>query len=165
MSNPTDAEKRTHLRKIVNAAQTAFFVTHTPEGTLHGRPMATAEVAEDFDALWFSTSRVSGKIHDLRADAKVFLGYSNSSGSEWASVTGRATVINDREKIRELWSPFWKTWFDGPDDPNLVLIKVTPESAEYWDTGSRVIVMAKMAISAVTGKKLEVGENEKIELR
>ena len=165
MSQHTDAEQRAALRKIVNHGRTAFFVTTDVGGSLHGRPMANAEVTEAFDAIYFATQRNSGKVHELKNDAHVFLGYAAGGGLEWASITGTAAVLNDRSKIKELWSPFWKTWFDGPDDPNLVLIKVTPHHAEYWDAGSKMVVMAKMAISAVTGKKLNAGENEKVDLR
>jgi len=161
---PTDQEKRDKLGNIINDSKTAFMVSRTPEDTLHGRPMATAEVGEDFNKIWFASRRESGKIEELKADNRVFLGYTNASGSEWASVNGRARIVDDRAKVQELWSPLWRNWFSGPDDPELILIEVHPETAEYWDSGSKAIAMVKFAIAAVTGKHLNEGEHERVNL-
>src|SRR5690606_275638 len=112
--------------------------------TVHGRPMARAEVGDELRESWFATQRDSGKVEGIEADPRVYLGFTNGSGSEWASVNGRAQVIDDPEKRRGLWTPLWKNWFEGPDDPPIVLICVTPEEAEYWDAGSRLELLAKM---------------------
>jgi len=160
----SEAEKSRTLRKIINDANTAFMVTHSTAGGMHGRPMATVKLDETFQTLWFPTDRNSGKVRELAANPYVCLGYTNSTGSEWASVYGRAHLVDDRAKIRELWSPVWKMWFESPDDPKLALIAVVPESAEYWDSGSQVLQMLKFAVSAVTGKHLSEGKNAHLNL-
>ena len=160
----TEAEKRTKVRDMINKIGTAFMVTHGDNGSLHGRPMANARLDETWDTIWFATQKSSGKAFELKDDAHIFLGYGNASGSDYVTVTGTGRIVNDRAKIKELWSPFWKAWFDGPEDPNLVLIAVTPSEAEYWDSGSRVLALLKMAAAGVTGKKLEVGENQKVSM-
>lgn len=164
MQATTDQQKRAKLVEIVNHSKTAFMVTRTSGDGLHGRPMANAEVAEDFEFIYFATQRDSGKVHEFQSDDRVYLGYTNASGSEWASINGKARLVDDRAKIQELWSPIWKNWFTGPDDPNLVLIEVTPESAEYWDTGNKLVAMFKFAAAAVTGKHMDEGEHETIDL-
>lgn len=160
MSHETD--QRATLRKIITAAHTAFLVTNSSEKGPHGRPMATAQVTESMETFYFATDRHSGKVDELAADDRVFLGY--VSGSDWATVTGRGKVIDDRAKAHELWTDLWKNWFDGPDDPKLVLIAVTPELAEYWDSANRAVVLAKMAFTAVTGTKTEVSDHAKLSL-
>jgi general stress protein 26 len=165
MNTPkTDAEKRDKLRSIINGIRTGFMVTKGPDGQMHGRPMATAEVERDFDTIWFATQRESAKVHEIAADSSVYLGYTNAAGSGWASVNGTARVIDDKMKAEELWNPFWKNWFDGPHDPKLVLLQVTPQSAEYWDSGSRLVQMAKFAFTAVTGKPVDEGEHARMEM-
>jgi general stress protein 26 len=159
----TTAEKREALTAIVKGARTALFVTEAG-GALRGRPMANAHVDDNLEAIWFATRRDSGKIIEIVHEQSVLLGYVNSTGSEWASVCGSAVLVDDRAKVRELWSAFWKNWFDGPDDPNILLIRVRPETAEYWDSGSSVINMVKLAIAAVTGKQFDEGENERVTL-
>ncbi|MDB5325409.1 MAG: pyridoxamine 5-phosphate oxidase-related FMN-binding protein [Phycisphaerales bacterium] len=161
MSAKTENEQRQTLRRIISTAHTAFLVTNSPKGP-HGRPMATAEVTESMETFYFPTERNSAKVGELAADDHVFLGY--VSGSEWATVTGRGKILDDKAKNKELWSSLWKNWFSGPEDPNMVLIAVTPEMAEYWDSASRAIVLAKMAYTAVTGQKTQVSEHAKLAL-
>jgi general stress protein 26 len=156
---PTDTKKREHLRKIINGAHTGLFVTHTIHG-LHGRPMANAEVDDVFEVIWFATKRSSAKIDELQHDSRVFLGY-QKSGTEWATVNGRARVVDDRAKAHELWSPLWRNWFTDADDPDLVLIQVTPESAEYWDSGNKLVAMVKFAVGAVT-EPMDQGDHQKL---
>lgn len=162
--NINDSDKRKNLRKIINDASVAFMVTHAGE-SLHGRPMATAKVEESFNAIWFATQRHSEKVREIKKDDHVYLGYTNSSGSEYASINGRVRTVDDREKIHELWSPAWKLFFEGPDDPNLILLCVTPEHGEYWDSGSRIVSAVKFAVGAITGAKLNPGENADVTLR
>jgi general stress protein 26 len=161
-SHKSEAQKLEQLHKIITDATAAFMVTRGSGQSLHGRPMATARVDEDLTSIWFATDRHSGKIEEISANPNVYLGYTNGSGSEWASVNGTARVVDDRAKVKELWTPLWKNWFDGPDDPRIVLIEVTPTEAEYWDSGSRLIMLAKMAAAAITGAKMSDGEHETV---
>ncbi len=66
--------------------------------------------------------------------------------------------------MEELWNPILKAWFPkGLDDPNITLLKVSVESAEYWDSTSSTIVQVAGFIKAiVTGTNADGGENEKI---
>lgn len=165
MSEPdrSDAERIDLLRKIVNDATAAFVVTRGGD-TLHGRPMATADVEDDFNSIWFACQRDSAIAKEIGQDGHVFLGYTNGSGSEWASINGYAQLIDNRERVKDLWQPIWKNWFSGPDDPSIVLIQVVPEHAEYWDSGSRVVQMLKFAAAAVTGEHVDEGEHGEVDL-
>ena len=164
-SNPTqpaDASAKSAVRAIINAAHTAFLVTHSPAHGPHGRPMATAEVGEAIEQIWFASQRDSLKVEELEADNRVFLGY--TVHTKWATLTGRAKLVDDRAKAHELWSDVWKNWFAGPDDPNLVLIQVIPEQAEYWDGGSKIVQMLKFATTALTGAKTSAGSHASVKL-
>ena len=79
---------------------------------------------------------------------------------------GSAKIVTDRKKIDELWNPFVKVWFpEGKDDPELVLIKIAPHSAEYWDSSSsKMVVLFNMAKALVTGEEYNEGEYGKIKL-
>lgn len=164
MSQDTaETERIALLRKIVNDATAAFLVTRSGD-RLHGRPMATAEIEDDFALIWFACDRESAIAREIETNGQVFLGYTNGSGSEWAAISGTGSLVDDREKVRELWSPIWKNWFESPDDPRIVLIQVTPQHAEYWDSGSRIVQMLKFAVAAVSGKHVDEGEHGEVEL-
>ncbi len=128
-------------------------------GRIVTRPMATQEMGKD-GTLWFLTGEESHKVVELEKDPRVGLAYSDEGAESYVSVSGTARVTNDRALIRKFWNPFLKAWFDGPDDPNIRVIEVTPDTAEYWSTkGGKLVSLASVFLSAVTGKELEAGEN------
>lgn len=77
-----------------------------------------------------------------------------------------AEVVRDRQKIDNLWKPFLKAWFpNGKDDPELALLKVEAEQAEYWDSSSSAVVHAVGLVKALTtGETYQPGDNEKLQL-
>jgi general stress protein 26 len=56
---------------------------------------------------------------------------------------------------------FAKPWFpEGPDSPNLALLKFIPDAADYWDAPNSVMVRAFGAVaSIVAGKPVAMGEH------
>jgi len=65
-----------------------------------------------------------------------------------------------------LWSSILKAWFPlGLDDPDMTLIKVSPNEVNYWDGSSnKMVVLFNMLKAIVTGKEYEEGEQGKISL-
>ena len=121
---------------------------------------------KDDGVIWFFTGYESGKSHELQNDAHVNLSYSKPSDNLYVSVSGKASLTKDRQKIEELWNPAMKAWFpEGKDDPNIGLIKVTIDKAEYWDSPNGAVVhLIGMAKAAITGEQYKPGENKKINL-
>lgn len=132
-------------------------------GHLRSRPMSTQQFEFDGD-LWFFTSDNTHKVEEIKADDRVNVAYSEPGNDRYVSVSGRASVVRDRAKIEELWSPVLKAWFpEGLEDPTLCLLKIAVEEAEYWDTPSGKIVQLVGFLKALaTGQQIEVGEYEKI---
>jgi hypothetical protein len=56
------------------------------------------------------------------------------------------------------------TWFpQGPDDPEVALLKVSVDQAEYWDSPSSTMVYAYGYVKAkLTGQSPDPGDNAKI---
>ena len=79
-------------------------------------------------------------------------------------MTGEATVTNDRAKIKDLWTPDNKAFWDSENDPDIRLITVIPEDAEVWDSPGRLVSAVKMLTAAITGAKVELGNNRKVKL-
>lgn len=140
-----------HVLELLHDFDTAMLVTHAPEGPLHARPMAIADV-EGGGTVWFVTDSTSPKMADIDGEPEVLLAFQDSS--RYLTVSGAAIVVRSPEKIRELWKESFKLWFDGADDPRLVLLRVTPHDAEYWDTsGIRGLRFAFRAAKAyLTGE-------------
>ena len=138
------------IREIAKDANICMFVTDLSRLPLAGRPMATQEVDEEGN-IWFMSDRSSDKNKEIDNDNKVQLFYSHTSNYEYLSIFGRAEIVNDHSKIKELWTPIAKTWFkEGKDDPNISLIKVIPEDAYYWDTkNNKMVSLVKFAMGAI----------------
>jgi len=136
------------------------------DGTLHSRPMSTQRVETDGD-LWFFTRASAPKVGEIEREHQVNVSYAKPGDQRYVSVSGRAVVVRDRAKIEELWNPVLKAWFPkGLEDPDIALLKVSAERAEYWDSPSSAVAHAVSFIKAVvTGTPANPGENEKIDLK
>ena len=162
-SHADDLKKVGELIKDVNVA---MLTTTAEDGSLRSRPMATQkEKDETFTgSLWFFTSDDSGKISEIYHNRHVGLSYANPSKNIYVSLSGIATVVHDRAKAAELWSPLLKAWFPGGlDDPSLALLHVNVTYAEYWHVASgKMVILFKEAKAAITGEPPKIGEHNKL---
>lgn len=168
------ADDKLHkLYDLIGDIETAMFTTRRPDGRLVSRPMATQKRASGAD-LWFVTARGSEKLDELRHDSHVNLAYFKDRTKEWVSVSGRARIVEDRAKVRELYAPDWRAWFgdeggphDGtPDDPRIVLIGVDVELAMFLEINKpQPVVLFELVKGMVTGKPPRLGEVERVEAR
>lgn len=160
----TRQESIEKLKTLIGNVQVAMLTT-IDWGVLRSRPMQTQEFEFDGD-LWFFTSSETHKTDEIEKDRRVNVSYAAPDSNTYVSVSGTAEIVNDRAKIEELWNPIYKAWFpDELEDPNLVLLKVTVEQAEYWDSPSSTIVQIAGFVKAlVTGERADGGEHEKISL-
>jgi general stress protein 26 len=155
-------EQRSHeenirkLAELIGGIKVAMLTTIEDDGCLRSRPMATQQT--EFDGrLWFFTRRDTAKVHEIQHDQHVNLAYASPSDERYVSVAGRARMIHDRAKAKELWNPIYKAWFpEGLDDPDLGLLCVDVEKAEYWDSpSSKVVQLLGFAKAIATGKTYE----------
>lgn len=162
LQNTEATEKFKELAKEVNIC---MFVTSTPGGDNSTRPMATIQVDDDA-SVWFFTNKQSEKIRLIATYTDVQLIYSHPGKDSYMDVRGNAAIIEDRKTIKDLWNPIVKVWFpEGTDDPNLCLVKVSPDTVFYWsNTNSSMVEGFKMVASLVTGKKLDQGDEGMLEV-
>jgi len=149
----TQSESISKLQELIKDVKVAMLCTVEDDGSLRSRPMMTQKA--EFDGhLWFFTGIDSTKVHEIDREQHVNVSYANPGDQIYVSVSGTATTSRDREKIKELWSPMHKAWFPGGlDDPNLALLRVDVEKAEYWDAPSgRLVQLAGFVKALATGK-------------
>lgn len=118
--------------------------------------------------------RAEGRIHFLVDESgakdeqvarfpKVALSFADIRAHDYVAITGTASVTNDRRKIRELWSAADEAWWESADDPSIRLLTVEPEDAELWKGPNRLLAGAKMLVAAMTGAKVDFGDNRKVD--
>ena len=161
-----DSEDLRRLGELIKGVRIAMLTTAEKDGSLRSRPMATQEVEFDGD-LWFFTEAGSGKVDEVLGNRHVNVSYVSPEDQRYVSVTGTAQLIYDREKARRLWSPTYRIWFPrGLDDPDLALLKVRVERAEYWDApSSKMVMLAGLVKSIVTGERYQAGEHGQIDVQ
>ena len=163
----TQVDKLGKLREIVKAVDICMLTTVGERGDLHSRPMSNNREIEFDGDLWFFTYGSSHKVDEIGHVPKVNVSFADTRAQQYASLTGRARVVRDRAKIEELWQPHMKAWFpEGVETPDIALLKVTTERAEYWDSSQSIVAHAVSLVSSlVTGAPAQTGENEKLELK
>ena len=149
------------LGGMIKDIKFAMLTTVHEDGSLHSRPMATQQQEFDGD-LWFFTKLDSEKVEDTRQNRHVNVSYASPDDYKFLSVSGIAEVVRDRAKIDELWNPIYKAWFPkGTEDPEIGLLKVNVEGAEYWDTPSGKMVQLFGYMKAmVTGEPYKASKDE-----
>jgi general stress protein 26 len=166
MTNHSHQESVEKLGKLIKDIKFAMMTT-IDAGRLRSRPMVNQQAEFDGD-LWFFTQLGSPKVAEIQRDSRVNIAFAKPEDQEYVSVSGTAEVVRDREKAKELWNPFLKAWFPkGLEDPDLALLRVRVEEAEYWDSPSSAMVqLFGAAKAALTGKRSEGSptENEKVTL-
>lgn len=130
----------------------AMLTTEDGEERLHSRPMATM-AADEEGTLWFFTARSTRKAREVEIHSRVNLAYTDGGKDTFISVSGVAHLDDNHDKARELWNPMLKAWFpDGLDDPELILLRVEVEEAEYWDVTSKKMVTLFHLAKSLAGR-------------
>lgn len=146
------------LGEIVKDVGVVMLAANLRTGDLESRPMTPIEM-DAHGAFWFFTRRDSS-IYD--GNGPVNLAFVDHERSLYVSVCGSAAQIDDRARLRELWTPLARPWFpDGPDAPDLTLLRVVPNTADIWDApNSKMLRVLALAASVAAGHPIGLGGHE-----
>ncbi len=124
------------MQDILEHFDTGMLTTRDQRDQIQARPMAIAD-RDANGGIWFITSADTQKIDEMRAHPNVAVSFQGSR--RYLSITGRAEVLRDQQRVEQLWSKAFDPWFEqGKDDPQVTLVHVRPVRAEYWDqTGTK----------------------------
>ena len=163
----TQSDDLQKLRELVKDIDFCMLTTVDENGDLHSRPMSSNGDIDPNGDIWFFTAASSHKVSEIAKLPKVNVNFADPDNQRYISVSGRAQLVRDRKKIDELWRPEFKIWFpEGKDDPEVALLRVALERAEYWDSPSSTIGYALSFVSSlVTGKEPDMGENKKLDFK
>jgi len=165
----TENDHAANLKKLgdmIEGIGVGMMTTAQEDGILRSRPMATLHHG-DFDGdLWFFTEASLPKVGEVEHEPQVNISYAEPKEQQYVSVSGTTRVVRDRPTLEKFWNPLLKAGFPkGLDDPDLTLLRVRVEQAEYWDSPSnRMVQLIGFAKALATGTRYEQGEDEKINL-
>jgi general stress protein 26 len=160
MANDNTARDIDRAWELMKKIGFAMLVTRDGD-KLRARPMSPYFEREN-NAIYFLTDVHRHKDDEIARNPNINLSFADPGGQKYVSVGGTAAVSNDRARIRELFSTPAKAWWDSAGDPNIRVLKISPEEAEFWDSPGTIISYVKMAAAAVTGTRPEIGENRKV---
>lgn len=136
----------------------AMLTTTSARGWLRSRPMIAQR--DRFDGtLWFLTSRTAAKAGDVRDRRHVNVSYASPERECYVSIAGVATLVEDKARLSALWNASYQPWFPkGIEDPDLVLIRVEAQEAEYWDpTAKKMVLVSELLQARPVFRDLEPG--------
>jgi len=143
------------VRQMLAGFRSAMMMTRSDTNSgVDIRPMGLQRDAEVFGgALHFFADDRSRKVAEIGADPHTALIFQNDEQTTYLHLVGTASVVNDKAKMRELFTPLVKTWFpDGLADPHLTLIRFDAEEGHYWENpGGALRLLGAFAKSAITG--------------
>ena len=145
------------LAEKIGSMRFAMFTTRDQNGHLVSQPMTNQQVDGE-GALWFYTRTTTELWDNIAHEPEVNVSFADPDNSTWVSVSGHAERVVDRTQIHALWNAMVQAWFPaGPEDEHVVLVRVLPHAAEYWDANdSKMVRMFAMAKAAVTGTTPDV---------
>jgi general stress protein 26 len=97
-----------NLFDIIDKFDAGMLTTINKQNGLHARPMAVAKLNRD-GAIYFVTDVNSAKIDEIGNNSKATVTF--QSGSQFATVSGTAEIIDNRSLIGRAWKEAYKTWF------------------------------------------------------
>lgn len=152
------------LRSFIDNGDIAILCTLRGD-RIHSRPMATSDLDAEGN-IWFFTNEYSPKVDEVENNQNITLCYTDHANSKYICINGTASLVTDRTKMEELFNSSVRTFFPkGLDDPNLALLKVRPQHAEYWDSHSNSMVHFMGILgSALTDERAVRGEHGEIDL-
>jgi general stress protein 26 len=158
----TDAQQ-VHVDRVwevIDRAGICMMTTRFAEG-LRARPMEAMPNREE-EVIWFLTDIRGLKDDEIEASPEVCLTFVCPEDRIYLSVTGTAYARRDPAQAQALWSKKQETWWNGPDDPNLLVLQVEPRRGEIWDgPASSAVAAFEFSRARVTGEKPNLGENRK----
>jgi len=157
-----DSPERQRLAELLEPARVAMLTTLDDQGQLTSKPMSPIELDAQ-GCIWFFTDRQSTTAAQLE---RLNLSVCNVERGDYVSVVARGELLEDRERAKALWTPMARPWFpDGPESPQLRLLKIVPHSVEYWDSpNSKMVRLFAIAASVAAAKPVGLGEHGNLDV-
>lgn len=161
------SEKNPHDRlwQLIKDIRFGMLTHRHADGSLQSHPLTTQNKSlGENGILYFFVSKSTEVGQRLRQDGNVNVAYADPHKDAYVSIAGHARISEDLDAKKRLFNPMAKAWFPGgPEDPDMELVEVVIQHAEYWDVKeSKVTQLMKMAAAAVSGERPHMGEHKEV---
>lgn len=158
----TKQEAISRIWDIIEKAGVGMLTTRF-DGGLRARPLEPRPDRGE-GVIYFVTDVRGGKDDEIEAAPEVCFVVIDHKDKAYLSISGHASVTHDGARAAAIWKKTDSLWWpDGPEDPNVRVLRLVPETAELWDGPSSSAVAAfEFAKARITGAKPNLGENRKV---
>ncbi len=113
--------------------------------------------------LWFLTKRDSDLVQSLKPGDMARFAIISKKQDFHASMRGVLSERRDQAMLDEMWNRVSGSWFDGKDDPSLVMLALDLKDAGLWaSTGSSVAFAWEIAKANMSDAKPDVGVRSEV---
>lgn len=91
---------------------------------------------DDF-ILYTATNKKTHKVDEIikNPNTHILLGYEGKGfGDAFLEIEGTVEESDDENIKKKVWNNALEGWFDGPEDPNLIILKITPSQIRLMNT-------------------------------
>ena len=141
----SDKEALERIWTLMQEIGVAMMVTHSSKGgAMRARPMGAIPERHD-DTIYFFTDAETPKDHEIAGDSQVCLIFADTAHKRYVSLAGTAEVRADPEIVARYWNDGLRAFWEGPHDPRLRVIRVTPDHGEFWEEPNYNATFVSMA--------------------
>ncbi|MCF6139251.1 pyridoxamine 5'-phosphate oxidase family protein [Pseudalkalibacillus berkeleyi] len=97
--------------------------------------------------LYTPTDKDTHKTEEIEENPNVhiLLGYNGDGLKDaFVEVEGTATIKSDQDLKDKLWSKNMEKWFDGPNDPNYIVLEIKPTLYRLMNSDSKTPQVLKV---------------------
>lgn len=153
--------KREQFLEILKPFDIAMLTNRNERGALVSHPLSRNKSLED-DYLWFFTRKDSEKVTEILKDPRVNVSFAKK---DYLSIAGTAEIVEDQMIKEKLWTKANEAFFGAEvTDPNIILIKIIMDSAEYWKGENPIATAYHFVKGIISEEEPDIGENEAVEL-
>ena len=147
---------------MIKEISVAMVVTQDSDGQqMRARPMAARPLQAE-GAIYFLTDADAPKDREIARNCCVCLALADNKKQKYLSISGRAEIIDDRDRIKKVWSVYDRAFWRDENDPRIRILCVRPESAEFWEGAGVAVTAVKLVAASLSGERVNLGDSEKV---
>lgn len=114
--------------------------------------------------IWFLTAHGTDAAEAAKTGQDVRFAICDTGAGLHGTVNGTLSVSNDKEVLDEIWNFVAASWYEGgKDDPDLMLVKMTPRDGELWlSSDSSVVFLYETLKANITDSKPDIGSHHTV---
>jgi general stress protein 26 len=157
-------DEQAHIDRIWEVIEKAgaCMMTTRFSGALHVRPVVTLSKRRE-NAIWCLTDRRGVNEDEIEVAPEVYLTFVYPNEHVYLALTGEVFVSLDADETRSLWTCEQEAWWSGPDDPNLLVMRVELWRAEMWESPANgPVADFQFAKARLFGTRADLGDSHKV---